>query len=388
MRGRVEPVKGAKGKWKIIIDGKNPATGERKRHVKRFTGRKSDAEALMAEMLTEFRQGTYIAPTKTTVSQWIDEWLNTYKKNEVRVTTWETYDETAKTYIKPALGALSLSELQPEHIQKLYNGMIAKQLAPGTVARVHLVLHGALQQAVKSRIINYNPSKAVTLPKAKKSQARALTMAELEVICSGKYNETHKVLFLFLAGTGLRVGEALGLWWSDIDFDAGVVHVNKGLVRSRQGLIYQETKTEKSTRTAPIASFALEQLKQHKIRMKSLRLYREENPVFCNSVGGVLGYETVSHSFRRLCKRLNLSGITIHSLRHTFATFLLERGENLKTVQELLGHSKIATTADIYSHVSKEIKKEAVSKLDNLLPFGTNLAPNDDFKENENNRKH
>lgn len=388
MRGRVEPVKGEKGKWKIVIDTKDPATGERKRIIKRFTGRKPDAEDLMAEMLVEVKRDTYVAPSKTTVAEWLKEWLEVYKKNDVRLSTWERYETVIRLHITPEIGGLYLSELRPDYLQKLYNKKTEEGLSPSTVKSIHIVIRGALQKALTNRLIQYDPCVGLSLPKKKRSDSRAMTDEELNIFFAKPFSPQLRTLFVFLLGTGVRIGEALGLLWDDIYLEAGTVSINKGLVWTKQkGVILQDTKTD-SVRTIPMASFAKAEIEQYKAEQEAAGHFNIKGPVFCNKKGLLISENTVKSAFARACTKYSMTGLSVHSLRHTFATRLLEAGENLKTVQMLLGHAQIATTADIYAHVSDKTKEKAVSKLDTIPLFGTNMAPTDDIDTTGDGLKH
>jgi integrase len=188
---------------------------------------------------------------------------------------------------------------------------------------------------------------------------------------------------IFLAfGTGLRRGELLGLRWKDVDVKTGTLQVKQTLVRvtnhhvpkgkGRTQLIFQEPKTSPSRRTIPIPEECLAALKQHKARQAEEKLflgqaYQDHGLVFCQGNGKPIDPRNFLRSFDRIIEQAGLPPSRIHDARHTFATLMLELGESPKTVQTMLGHSRVAITLDIYSHVSLELEKKAAAKLNAAL---------------------
>jgi len=183
----------------------------------------------------------------------------------------------------------------------------------------------------------------------------------------------HFAAFFLALNTGMRRGELLGLRWKDIDFEAGQLTVNQGLVRvSGQGLVFQEPKTKLSNRVINLAPAAVQVLKEHKKKQAEYRLmaggiYRKDlDLVFANEIGEPLDPRAFTRVFERLVKKAGLD-VTFHGLRHTFATIALEQGVDVKTIQETLGHHSAAFTMDVYSSVTAKMKKEAADRVGNLL---------------------
>lgn len=368
MTGRViEIVKGKK--YKVIIEaGKDPATGKRKRIIRRITGRKSDAIDLMSQIVTELRQGTYIEPKRITVREWLDTWLKDYKKPELRQTTYDSYKIQIDTHIVPAIGEVGIQELRPDQLQKLYNDKLAAGLSPRSVRYIHTIMHGALKQAVKNQLVLRNVSEATTLPKRVKGHARALTLAEMADFLAAARGERLYAAFIVLMTTGLRRGELLGLRWRNVDLAAGCLTVEENFVAVKGGGTYQPPKTEKSRGRVPLIKPALDALKSHKERMMFEKHFDGDKPVFCTKAGTPINPRNFNRVFERLREKAGIGkDVTVHSLRHTFATRLLERGVSMKEVQELLRHEEMATTADIYSHVSEDLKQAAADRIADLF---------------------
>jgi len=166
------------GSWcAVVTAGRNPETGKPRRVFYYGRTRQEVADKLN-QALADLRQGTFVAPSRMTVGEWLDTWLNEYKKKELRPTVWEAYEVIARRHLKPAIGSLPLKALRPEHLQKLYNQKDAEGLSPATVRHIHQVIHGALDQAVKNQLVLRNVSEATNLPRARKKEVRALTPEE------------------------------------------------------------------------------------------------------------------------------------------------------------------------------------------------------------------
>jgi integrase len=373
MGGHIEQIK--KGYFRVVVEaGRDPATGKRKRIVRYVEGRKSDAEELLIKLQVDYKEGNYVEPSKITVAEWIETWLNTYKKMDLRQNTWEIYKINFETHIKPAFGAMYLQQLRPEHIQEFYQEKLEEGKSPATIHKLHDIIRGSLKQAVKNKVIIYNPAEVVILPKRNKKEISILEKEQRDKFIKILEEDRLGVAFLTLLMTGIRRGELLALTWEDIDFQKKTISITKGLVYSTEkGLIIRSPKTEKSKRTIPISDTLLQYLRRHQTRMLEEGNYSKNKPIFCTSNGTYIHPRNLNRKYYELRKKAGIEKVNLHALRHTFATMLLEAGVNLKVVQELLGHTRISTTADIYSHVAPEIKREAVEKLENIL--GTKWAP-------------
>ena len=363
-----------KGRWigQLVI-GTNPDAGKPKR--KSFYGKtRAEVKEKMREYQEEMAQGLDIMGQEQTFGEWILFWMDNYKKIELRLSTWENYMRSIKNHIYPALGHIPLRDLKTDDIQNLYNRMIKEGRAPATVRRNHQIINSCLKQAVENRLLSWNPAEAAKLPKLTDTKVRAMTFEEMSKFLSVLQEDRWGAAFLCLLGTGLRMGELLALRWQDVDLDKQILHVRQALVRTKEkGVYFDEPKTEKSKRAIPIPGEVVEALKKHRIQQFQLRLavgekYQNHDLVFATSVGTPIYPRNFTRKFYKLRDKAGIpKDINLHALRHTYATRLLEQGENLKTVQELLGHTDISTTANTYSHVSIEVKQKAAAKMDKLL---------------------
>jgi len=365
---------------------RDPDTGNLKRMT--FYGKThKEAREKLNKALVDLTEGTFVEPSQITVKQWITTWLQEYMKPHLRPTTWESYQELAEGHVVPAIGKILLRKLRPEHLQKLYNDLLRNGrkdgkggLSPRTVRYIHSIIHHALEQAVKNGLVARNVSTATELPKERKKEMATLTAEQVDALLREARNDRLYPALVLEFHTGLRLGKLLALRWDDIDLKAGLVSVKKSLVSTKtEGpggkktkVIFQEPKTEKSLRTIPIPPDVVSVLKAHKIRQTEERLklgpsYNTEGPVFTSSEGTPMWPTNFRRYWKNLLKRANLPDIRFHDARHTFATLMLELGEHPKTIQEILGHSRISQTLDIYSHVRPEMMRSAVERLADLL---------------------
>ena len=285
-------------------------------------------------------------------------------------------------HLAPALAHLPLQDLRPDHIQRLYNQTIDKGLSPGTVHGIHVVLRAALKQAVRLGLVIHNVTDAVTLPRSQPRKISPMTLAQVRHLLSvAKQDRLFPVVFLAL-GTDMRRGELLALRWQDVNLDTGVLHVrqafalvwmhNPDKAARKTRLLLQEPKTEHSRRAIPIPESIIDEMRHHKARQAQGKLlmgqaYQDDGLVFAEPDGRPIFPGTLTRRFKRLLGQAGLSPMRWHDIRHSFATLLLEQGEHPKTVQVILGHSKVSTTLDTYSHVSLDLEKRAAARLNASL---------------------
>jgi integrase len=355
------------GRWMPQMTiGRNPTSGSLKRIY--FYGKtRQEAADQLAKALSDVSRGSFVAPHKISLGEWLDAWLHDYKQASIRPLTFDSYSMLIRYHINPALGHIALKDLRPDQVQRFYNEKKDIGLSPRTIRYIHTVLHGALKQAMKNQLVVRNVSEATILPRGKTRKMRPLSLEEVnKLLTTVKDDRLFPAIFLEL-GTGVWRGELLGLRWRDLNLDAGLLQVRQTLVRvgnhdattgdCKTTLIFQEPKTDYSRRTIPIPEDIIEELKRHKAQQAQEKLlmgqlYRDYGLVFCQANGQPIDPRNFTRYFERLLKRAGLPRIRFHDGRHSFATLMLELGQSPKVVQTMLGHTKIATTLDIYSHVS------------------------------------
>lgn len=317
---------------------------------------------------------------KTTVNDWLWQYLNDYKKNEVKETTYWSYVDLYEKHIKDSgIGTTGLQELTSIQLQKYYNEKKEEGYNPKTIRHIYIMLNSALDKAVQLKLLQENVNRLAVIPKAEIYQAKVLSTEEVrKILAEAKEDKWYPIIILAIY-TGLRKGELMALKWKNIDFEEHELYVESSLCRvvksieedgsKRYEHKIMEPKTAKSRRIVPLLPIAVEALelqrkRQEQDKEKYAEIYNDQDLIFAGCDGNFLSQRAFMDKYHAFLKRYGITDVRFHDLRHTFATLLLEAGESPKTIQELLGHSTITTTMDIYAHITKKGKANAIRKLD------------------------
>jgi integrase len=357
------------GRWV----GEMTLEGRRRKFVYGKT-RKEVQEKLHAA-LQEQQQGIVLTGTaRQTVAQFLEDWLENSQKLAVRPRTYERYAEIVRLHIIPVLGRHKLQKLSAQHVQAFYTKKVNEGLAPSTVGVFHSVLHKALDTAVKWNLAARNVCDLVSPPHAAGFEIKPLDAEQAQQLLQAARGHPQEALFVLALATGMRRGELLALKWQDINLTTGTLQIRRILTRfPGKGYVEAEPKTLKSRRNIIVASCALEALKRHRKRQLEAKLkagpaWQDHDYVFCTSIGTHLNpSKDALDPLKKLLKQAGLPEIRFHDLRHSAATLLLGEGVHPKVVQELLGHSNISMTMDVYSHVLPSMQQDAVSRLNAVL---------------------
>jgi integrase len=362
MRGNIRRRSG--DSWTIqVYAGKDPETG-RKRYVSRTVrGSKKDAEAALARLIRAQETGLDLSSARLTVSAFLDRWLRV-SVERVKPRTHQRYAELIRLHVKPALGATPLSKLRPLHIEELYSGLRKRGLSGTTALQIHRVLHAALNQGVKWQLLERNPADAVKAPRKSSTEAAALNAGQIPTLLDAVRGSLLELPTLIALGTGMRLGEVLGLRWQDVDLETATARVRQTLQITMQ---FDTPKSHRSTRSLTLPGFLTEALRSHKKLQNERRLMLGEAwndlDLVCDRGDGLpLRPDTTSKQFAATAKVAGLP-ITFHGLRHTHASLMLAAGTDMKVTSARLGHSSIAITADLYTHVVSEQDRAAAAAL-------------------------
>ncbi len=349
---------------------------------------KKEVNQKLNEIQNQINTGKFIDKNDITLSEWMYSWLNK-RENSISEKTWNCYESIIRCHIIPPFnnwqgGKIKLQNLTTGNIQNLINdkfknGRMTKEkktkpeLSTRTIEYIHLTLNLALKQAVKEKEIYDNPAEYVELPQDnKEKQYITLSLEELKNFFKTIKDDKFFTLIFLAIRTGLRRGEILGLKWSDINFETGILNVNQQ-VKSEKGnlILSNKLKSKKSKRPIVLDQFTLQLLLKHKEEQNKKQIKNEINNelnlMFCKEDGQLINPLYFTKYFGKLLKKHNLKHIRLHDLRHTFATISLEIGIPHKVVQEMLGHVDIGTTMNAYSHVTLDIQKIASDKLGEIF---------------------
>ena len=365
--GSIYPLKD--GRWVSYIrmpDGRK----------KFFTGRTRDVvKYRLQEAQRQAAAGHLPMGRDVQVSAYLERWLADAVKHSVRPRTYENYDLCVRRLL-PFIGRSRLRALSAEQIQFALGKLLDSGMAARSVRQVHMVLRKALKQGVLWRLLVTNPSDAVSAPRPERKEMRTLSEDEIRHFLTVTRGRRDYGLWVLLVTTGLRLGEALALRWSDLEMKEGQATIKRAVQRQRgAGLVFVEPKSARSRRTVPIPHETIDVLEEQRKcndrdRQKAGELWNENDLVFPTPVGRPRDSAYRSAAFHVALHRAGLPRMRLHDLRHTAATHLLTKHVHPKVVQDLLGHSTIAITLDTYSHVLPALAKEAGGHMSSLVPVG------------------
>ena len=376
--------------WYAVIDVRN-ASGERKRKWHKLPNCKGkrEAETACGKLIAEMNSGAYVEPSKLTVSQFFERWLR-YIKPNVSPRTHERYEQIATKNLAPLLGAKLLSKLQPIDISAAYATALESGrcdgkggLSPRTVHHMHRVLFSALDQAERWKLIVRNP--AALLEKRDRPKIERVPVKTIDAPTTATVFDAARERRLFIPLVlatlcGLRRGEITALRWKSIDLDGAQLAVVASTEQTDKGAIREKEAKSGKTRTVALPSLAVEELRRWRIAQgeELLRLgIRADNNwhVVTQFDGSPLQPRSLTHVVSAFLKEW---GVTLHKLRHSHASHMLASNVHPKIVQERLGHSSIAITMDIYSHLMPNMQGEAAATVDGVLRAAINKRADSD----------
>ncbi len=358
--------KRADGRWAASI---SIGRGKRQHFLSKS---RPEVERKLTAAKKERDDGLPTITERQTVGQYMASWLKAARPS-IRERTWVRYEQYVRLHVVPTMGKVQLTKLTPQHLQRLYAERLEAGLSPSTVHHLHATLHKALKQAVRWNLLPRNVADLVDPPRIPRFEMTTLLPEQARVLLDAAAGDRLEALYVLALTTGMREGELLALKWRDIDFDSNAVEIRGSLQRVPSGFIIAEPKTARSRRRVNLTNAGLVALRQHRARQGEERLrlgaaWQKSEMVFTDEAGKPIdATKFLRNSFAPLLKRAGLPPMRFHDLRHTAATLLLGRGIHPKIVSEMLGHSQIGITLDLYSHVTPTMQREATEAMDTIV---------------------
>jgi integrase len=307
-----------------------------------------------------------------TFADYLDFWLD-HARGRVRAKTWEGYECLIRVHARPALGQIALADLSPLDIQGLYSTLLARKppLSGGTVLNLHLVITQALGQAVRWGHLGSNPAQGAQAPRPRRKESAVVDKGASERILEAASGTRMEAPAAIAIATGMRRGEILGLYWSDLSKDCASAQVARSLQWTAAGLVFERPKTARSRRLIVLPEFLHPYLERQKESQEQRRDqssdWEETGLVIDRADGHAWDPRSFTSTWRAFLIKASLPRVRFHDLRHAHATLMLQQGVHPKIVSERLGHASIGITLDTYSHVLPSMQQDAADAFDEIF---------------------
>lgn len=341
-----------------------------------------ETQKAVVELRYKLAHGLYIPKTDLLLNDWMKIWLEQYKAGVVKDGTLETYQIICHSLIEPYFTRNKLQAVRADHIQAFFNDLLRRDYSRSTIELSRAVLSGALKQAYRNGMIEKNPMDQAQIPRkanaVNEGCTKVLTKEQQQVFMEAARGSYLCNLFGLLIRTGLRIGEALALTYKDIDKRKGVIHIRRTLKEGHGGFYVNSPKSKTSARDIPLTEDIISILDAQKTYLSG-KVTRIDGYIFSTLEGQAIHRNRVQTEIDRLIRQINeaerekakkegrepvaFPRFTPHTFRHTFATRAIEAGMKPQTLKAILGHSSLAMTMDLYSHVLEDTKAEEMKKI-------------------------
>ena len=392
MAGSIE--KRGKNSYRLTVSEGFDLSGKPMIHRKTVHGTKKDAEVELAKFVTEVQNGLIIDGKSLKFSEFTEIWKRDYGSKELAPSTYKRYCRMLETRLLPYFGHFYINKIKPTDIMKFYdllekdtqlvrkqgnNGAKTKKPLSGkTILEHHRLLRAMLHKAVYWQLIVANPAERVQPPKARKPKRKSyddeqtkILLENLELLPSE--DTKYKVAIILTVFTGVRLGELMGLEWTDVDFKNGIISINRSSqYLSDMGVFTKVPKTESSIREIAIPEFIISLLEEYKLWYEEQKaiydeLWMNSDRLFVQADGKPMHPSTISKWFVKYVGQIGLPVINFHGLRHTNASLLVAQNIDIAVISARLGHAQISTTLDFYVHPLLSHNRKAGYALENLL---------------------
>ena len=392
MAGSIE--KRGKNSYRLTVSEGFDLDGKPMIHRKTVHGTKKDAEVELAKFVTEVQNGLVIDGKSLKFYEFTEIWKRDYGSKELAPSTYKRYCRMLETRLLPYFGHFYINKIKPTDIMKFYdllekdtqlvrkkgnNGSKTKKPLSGkTILEHHRLLRAMLHKAVYWQLIVTNPAERVQPPKARKPKRRSYDDEQTKILLENlellpNEDTKYKVAIILTVFTGVRLGELMGLEWTDVDFKNGIISINRSSqYLSDMGVFTKVPKTESSIREIAIPEFIISLLEEYKLwyeEQKSIydELWMNSDRLFVQADGKPMYPSTISKWFVKYVGQIGLPVINFHGLRHTNASLLVAQNIDIAVISARLGHAQISTTLDFYVHPLLSHNRKAGYALENLL---------------------
>lgn len=360
----------ADGVWVASVDlGLGPDKKRRRRVV--YGKTKTEATKKLKQLIAEISQGIDVDPKRITVQEYLQRWLGHIEPNLKR-RGFRSYEAIVRLHLVPTIGHVQLAKLAPLQIQQLYADKLSAGLSKTTVHHIHACLRAALNQAVKWQLLQRNPTIATEPPPMTTADPEFLSFEQAQQLMAALDGDDYAPPILLALTTGLRMGEIQGMRWTDIDWDRRTIVIQQTAWYAAGGPVFEERPKSHKMRRVSFPSPMTAILREHRRRQVEQRmaagpLWHDHGLVFTSRDGRPIRHDTTINRLRAALARAGLPPIRFHDLRHSTASMLIALGTPLKEVSEILGHSTITITANLYGHMLPGAEQRAADRMEAAL---------------------
>lgn len=362
------------GRWEARYSlGFDPKTG--KQVQKSIYGKtQGEVRKKLSAIVVQIDTGTYVEPSRVPLGSWLDTWLKDYTGN-LKPATKSAYEEHIRVHLKPYLGNVMMSNLTTQMAQRLYNMLQQdKGLSPKSIKNIHGVFHKAIAQAIKLGYLKNNSLDAVILPRVEKRQIKAMEDSDMAAFLAAIKGHPYENILFVTVFTGLRQGEVLGLTWDCVSFENNTLLINKQHNKAKGEKEYKFSSLKNDrVRMLTVAEDVMDVLRRQKAQQAEWAevmgdaFHNEDNLVFTNEYGRFVANQAVYRNYKKIMEKIGLGNMRFHDLRHTYAVNSLKAGDDIKTVQENLGHATAAFTLGTYAHATIGMKRESAKRMEQYI---------------------
>ena len=359
------------GRWLGVLTlGYGPNGRLKRKTVSAKT--RSEVVKKLKQLQRHLDDGIPLPDATLTVAQLFNSWYEDVLRHQVAPSASSNYKRVFDHHIIPTLGRKKVANLSAADVDRLISQKLDSGLSVSTVQRIRFVFAQAIDQGIRWGSVSRNVARLSRSPKSVRTEGRTLTPDEARRLLEALKGHRHEVLYSLMLSTGLRRGEALGLKWQDYDPALGTIAVRRQLKLEGGHLITSDVKTVRSRRSVNLPTSLVALLKVHRTQQQvNEKVYPPDwtatDFVFTSLVGGPLDPRNLNRDFHDVCERAGLGHWHPHELRHSAASLMLAQGVKLQVVSEVLGHSSIRMTADVYGHILAPDREAAAHAMDDVL---------------------